>query len=697
MTVRSDLNDCYDGFADCLSLKTVIFEEGVTKVPDRMFDGCLKVEGSTVSLPSTLTSIGYGAFSNCNGLTEIELPDGLTSIGERAFSNCFGLTKVFYHGSRNDWGYISIESGNYEVTNQAIVYPITPQCGDNLIWNLDENGTLSFVGTGDMWSFGPPSTASASEWCAPWYLRGDEIKRIEIPYTMRSIDYYLFSNCSQLESVVVPFSITMAADAFSESSDLTILGYQYADGQKYADANGYAFEHLDIPPTEVEIDQDQMTLWTGDTVSIEAIIEPFVMTEEIVWRSSNKSVASVDQKGMITALSSGTTNIKLSVGSFTRTCTVTVKQKATNIDLNAYFKSLEAGSTFQLTATISPSNVDETEVIWTSSNPTVATVDQNGLVRALSNGTVSIVAEAKDGQGASSACEVSVSGTYVDSTAGFESIHNYENNTDELWVYIQDGADSVRITFDSRTEVEKDYDYIYILDKNNDEIGKYTGTALAGQTVTVPGNVVKVRLVSDDAGAKWGFKITAIHSNPFTDVSENRWFYAPVMWAYSTGVTTGATATTFEPNKTCTRAEFVAFLYKYMGMPWNEAWASECNFSDVKETNWFYRAVIWANHVGVTHGTTSTTFSPNVTLDRAMVISFLYNMEKYQHGTPKVTLTSTRFTDVPKRSYYYDPVLWAEQYQITNGSTPTTFAPADNCTRAEAVAFLYNIDKYWKK
>ena len=184
--------------------------------------------------------------------------------------------------------------------------------------------------------------------------------------------------------------------------------------------------------------------------------------------------------------------------------------------------------------------------------------------------------------------------------------------------------------------------------------------------------------------------------NPFIDVKTTNWFYPPVMWAYSTGVTTGATATTFEPNKTCTRAEFVAFLYKYMGMPWNEAWASECNFSDVKSNNWFYRAVIWANHVGVTHGTTSTTFSPNVTLDRAMVISFLYNMEKYQHGTPKVTLTSTKFTDVPKSAYYYDPVLWAEQYKITNGSTPTTFAPLDNCTRAEAVAFLYNIDKYWK-
>ena len=183
--------------------------------------------------------------------------------------------------------------------------------------------------------------------------------------------------------------------------------------------------------------------------------------------------------------------------------------------------------------------------------------------------------------------------------------------------------------------------------------------------------------------------------NPFADIYAASWCFSPVLWAYNTGVTTGTTVTTFEPNKTCTRAEFVAFLYKYMGMPWNEAWASECNFSDVKSNNWFYRAVIWANHTGVTHGTTSTTFSPNVTLDRAMVISFLYNMEKYLHGAPKVTLTGTKFTDVSKSSYYYNPVLWAEQYKITNGSTPTAFAPSDNCTRAEAVAFLYNIDKYW--
>ncbi len=528
LTVKSDFEDfgklqCV--FSECSSLKSVIFEEGVTRIAAYMFYLGHHAEGMTVIFPSTLTSIGDYAFYGCSGLTTLELPEGVIDIGVGAFNKCHELTKVLYHGSRNNWRSISIGNLNDPLTKQAIIYPTTFKCGDNLTWNLHENGTLSFEGCGEMWTFGQPSTANALTWCAPWYLKSDEIKRVEIPYAVSSIGSYAFLNCNQLESIIVPFSITIGTDAFSENTAVTFRGYQYADGQKYADANGYAFEHLDIPPTDVEIDQNQLTLWTGETASIEAIIEPHVMTEEILWRSTDKTIASVDQRGMVTALVSGTTNIRLSVGSFARTCAVTVKQQVTRIYLNIYSINLEAGSTSQLTATISPSNADDPGLIWTSSNPAVASVDQNGFVRALSNGTAVITVEAQDGQGAQRACTVTVNGTYVNSKDGFESIHNYENNSDELWVYSHDGAESVRITFDSRTEVEEDYDYIYILDKNNNKIGQYTGMTLAGQTVTVPGNVVKVRLVSDDAGVKWGFKVTEI------DISGHDWGVATYEWS----------------------------------------------------------------------------------------------------------------------------------------------------------------------
>ena len=185
--------------------------------------------------------------------------------------------------------------------------------------------------------------------------------------------------------------------------------------------------------------------------------------------------------------------------------------------------------------------------------------------------------------------------------------------------------------------------------------------------------------------------------NPFKDVSTDAWYYNPVRWAYNRGVAAGTTATSFEPNKTCTRAEFVTFLYKFMGKPWKVSWASECNFTDVKSSDWYYQAVVWAKHAGVTNGTSTTTFSPNQTLDRGMVISFLYNIEKLENGTPKVTLKQSKFTDVSSDRFFYTPVLWAEQYKITNGTSATTFSPAKKCTRAEAVTFLYNINNYWNK
>ena len=132
-----------------------------------------------------------------------------------------------------------------------------------------------------------------------------------------------------------------------------------------------------------------------------------------------------------------------------------------------------------------------------------------------------------------------------------------------------------------------------------------------------------------------------------------------------------------------------------MGKPWKSTWASQCSFSDVNSSDWYYRAVVWANYAGVTNGMNGK-FVPNQTLDRGMIITFLYNMEKYQNGKPVITLPSTKFIDVKPGSYYFTPVLWAQQYSITNGTSADTFSPAKKCTRAEAVTFLYNIDKYWK-
>ncbi len=106
----------------------------------------------------------------------------------------------------------------------------------------------------------------------------------------------------------------------------------------------------------------------------------------------------------------------------------------------------------------------------------------------------------------------SISGTvYVSSVDQFQSAHSYANNMDKTWVYTHPTtAENLSVTFSSDTETENNYDYIYILDGNDNQIGKYSGTSLTGKTVTVPGNVVKIRLTSDSSQTRYGFRITNI-------------------------------------------------------------------------------------------------------------------------------------------------------------------------------------------
>lgn len=110
----------------------------------------------------------------------------------------------------------------------------------------------------------------------------------------------------------------------------------------------------------------------------------------------------------------------------------------------------------------------------------------------------------------------------------------------------------------------------------------------------------------------------------FTDVPEKAYYSLPVYWAIQNGVTKGATATTFAPNNVCTRAQMVTFLWNLAGMP--EPASSENPFSDIAKESWYYKAVIWAAEEHITTGTSENTFSPNKSCTRAEAVTFLWNM-----------------------------------------------------------------------
>jgi hypothetical protein len=177
-------------------------------------------------------------------------------------------------------------------------------------------------------------------------------------------------------------------------------------------------------------------------------------------------------------------------------------------------------------------------------------------------------------------------------------------------------------------------------------------------------------------------EVSFARANEFIDVPAGSYFYEAVMWAVENGVTTGISASRFDPDGICTRAQAVTFLWRVAGSP--AAKSAVMPFADVKVGSYYYDAVLWAVENGITKGTSETMFSPDATCSRAQIVTFLWRSQK----SPAAG-TANPFTDVKASAYYADAVLWAVKEDVTKGTTNTTFSPDANCTRAQIVTFIW--------
>ena len=170
---------------------------------------------------------------------------------------------------------------------------------------------------------------------------------------------------------------------------------------------------------------------------------------------------------------------------------------------------------------------------------------------------------------------------------------------------------------------------------------------------------------------------------PFVDVTKDDYFYDAVLWAYNNNITTGVDATHFAPFASCNRAQSVTFLWRAYGQP--EPSYTEIPFVDVKSSEYYYKAVLWAYENGITSGKSSTHFEPNDTVTRKEFLTFLWRSE----NKPEPETTDNPFVDVPADEYYTKAVLWAYEKGITSGTDATHFSPDENCLRGQVVTFLY--------
>ena len=171
-------------------------------------------------------------------------------------------------------------------------------------------------------------------------------------------------------------------------------------------------------------------------------------------------------------------------------------------------------------------------------------------------------------------------------------------------------------------------------------------------------------------------------STGFTDVKPGAYYADAVKWAVEKGITAGKGSNTFKPDDKCTRGEIVTFLWRSAGSP--EPRTAVNPFKDVKEKDYYYKAVLWAVENDITAGKGAGTFKPGDKCTRAEAMTFMWRAA----GEPAPNGSSS-FKDVVSGSFYEKAVGWAVEKGITAGKGTGTFKPNDKCSRAEIVSFLY--------
>lgn len=164
----------------------------------------------------------------------------------------------------------------------------------------------------------------------------------------------------------------------------------------------------------------------------------------------------------------------------------------------------------------------------------------------------------------------------------------------------------------------------------------------------------------------------------FTDVVEASYYYQPVKWAVELGITNGTSETTFSPDQLCTQSQIITFLWRAAGSPQPSAKTNP--FDNIAQSSYYYNAALWAYEEGII---SAKSFLPDDPCTRAQAVEFMW-----LHADKPFAPQST-FTDIQSGVSYASAVAWAVERGITTGTSASTFSPEKVCTRAQIMTFLY--------
>lgn len=376
-------------FADQSRLTRLTVPDSVVSVLDEAFKGCIALSDFTAS---SVTQIGSGAFFGCASLTTVNAGERLTSVGEFAFSGCSSLQRVYLSAA------VTLVADNTYFGYSAVT--LVGTTGSSAQAYALANG-LFFV---------DPQAQSVQE-----------IRLSESDVTIGR-GYTL-----QLSATLLPESAAGAAVRWVSSDQavatvdeqglVSALGIGDAYIRVYSD-NACSAECkvtvvADIPAEAISLEQDALQMNSGDRLSLRATVTPLHTTDlPLKWTSSDERVVTVDARGVVQALGGGEAIITAeTINGLSASCAVSVTALVTDITIqeDRHELYLMPGlDSLQLTAVVLPENATAHVPLWHSSDPTIATVDGNGFVTALTAGNVIVTATAADSSGVSASYPLTV-------------------------------------------------------------------------------------------------------------------------------------------------------------------------------------------------------------------------------------------------------------------------------------------------
>ena len=404
-------------FRDNKDLKSITIPDGVVKLDKSAFEGCENL--TNVTLPDSLETIGNSAFNYCTVLTEITIPNGVTSIGANAFYHT-GITSITIPGSVTNMGRGAFWScyglSNVILSEGLTTIPEVAFNGCSSLTSITIPKSVTSIGVEAFRGCNSLASITLSEGLVEIgadAFMGCPLSNIIIPQSVTTIDDLAFAYCSGLKSISIPDGVRWIRDgAFAHIAEDYIV-YTYPDtcASRYFDSSHiqYLYEEPDTSPDYMGFAAEQIVIAPNGSVLLSDYLNTNLALDDCDIVVSDNDLFFYDND-IIATFGEGSGTLTVSYGNLSATVELISTSNVidtTGITLGKTELPLKLGSSELLHFTLSPENATNYNIVWSSSDESVATVNK-GLIAAEGTGTATIIAKLADNEEIQATCEVTV-------------------------------------------------------------------------------------------------------------------------------------------------------------------------------------------------------------------------------------------------------------------------------------------------